>query len=165
MNRKPKKPAPPIEAIVWPRSTQAEMAGFDPKTKICTMNCGRHRADPRSPEEFKFQCTDCVPAGHQMSNDAKEIQQAPPSMLKFTGTPVEIGGQIWARMCLPAVRHVSNNADPLSLAQLYAGIIMSGLGAMTADFGHPQALAFFEQMKDAFTEMADDPEMRGTTVQ
>lgn len=59
MAKRPKGPPPVAEPIVWPRSTKEEMAGFDPKSKHCTMNCGQHRMDPRSPEESKFQCDDC----------------------------------------------------------------------------------------------------------
>ena len=50
-----------FKEIVWPRSTDKEMEGFNPATKRCTANCGQHRLDPRSPEEFKFQCYDCEP--------------------------------------------------------------------------------------------------------
>lgn len=45
----------------WPRSNPAELAEFDPESKVCTMNCGPHGDDPRSGDERKFQCLDCSP--------------------------------------------------------------------------------------------------------
>jgi hypothetical protein len=51
--------APPPPPIDWPRSDPAELAKFDPDSKTCSMNCGRHSKDPRSYAELKFQCGDC----------------------------------------------------------------------------------------------------------
>lgn len=51
------KPTPP--AIDWPRADPAELAAFDPSTKVCDMNCGPHKADPRSHDERLFLCDDC----------------------------------------------------------------------------------------------------------
>lgn len=51
-----------IEPIVWPRADPEALAKFDPRTKECTMNCGKHADDPRSAAECKFLCEDCVPA-------------------------------------------------------------------------------------------------------
>ena len=36
-----------------------------------------------------------------------EADKLPPTMLKFSGTPAEVGVQIWTRMCNPAVRAAS----------------------------------------------------------
>lgn len=44
---------------VFTRVDPAALAKFDPNTKVCTMNCGRHRDDPRSYAERKFLCDDC----------------------------------------------------------------------------------------------------------
>lgn len=49
-------------AIAWGRADQEELDKFDPSSKICTMNCGPHRDDPRSHEERKFLCQDCINA-------------------------------------------------------------------------------------------------------
>lgn len=64
MSRKTKNqlPAAPIE---FPRADPAELAKFDPSTKICTMNCGRHTTDSRSPAERKLLCDDCIPVLHE----------------------------------------------------------------------------------------------------
>lgn len=43
----------------FPRADPAALAAFDPRTKVCTMNCGPSLDDPRSPEERRFLCTDC----------------------------------------------------------------------------------------------------------
>ena len=53
----------------------------------------------------------------------------------FSGTPAEIGGQIFLKMCLPAVRKLCIEQPPQALVQLYVGFISAAFGAMTADFG------------------------------
>jgi len=58
--RKPKRAPPaPEQPIVWERADPAALAKFDPATKTCTMNCGKHAHDPRSYKELKFMCDDC----------------------------------------------------------------------------------------------------------
>ncbi|MCK9709872.1 hypothetical protein [Pseudomonas syringae] len=47
--------------IDWPRADPAALIAFNPATKTCTMNCGPHALDPRSREERKLLCNDCVP--------------------------------------------------------------------------------------------------------
>jgi hypothetical protein len=58
MRSKREKPEPekPIE---WKRADPAELAKFDPASKTCSMNCGKHALDPRSYTELKFMCDDC----------------------------------------------------------------------------------------------------------
>lgn len=56
-----KKP-PPAKPIVWTRADPAALAAFDPATKVCTMNCGPALGDPRSAEERKLLCDECVDA-------------------------------------------------------------------------------------------------------
>jgi hypothetical protein len=46
--------------LQWPRADPAALAAFDPSTKLCTMNCGPHRDDPRTRAERKLLCGDCV---------------------------------------------------------------------------------------------------------
>ena len=46
--------------LEWPRADPAALARFDPRTKLCTMNCGPHREDPRTNAERKLLCGDCV---------------------------------------------------------------------------------------------------------
>lgn len=63
MALKARKPRPvhpaPEQAFVWERADPAALAKFDPKTKTCTMNCGKHGLDPRCYKEFRFMCDDC----------------------------------------------------------------------------------------------------------
>ena len=82
-------------------------------------------------------------------------------MLKFSGTPAEIGGQIWEHMCLPAIRHASNNTPPKVLAHLYIGFLSAAMGSMAADFGHQSALEGAQTAVDSFADMA----LEGTRVQ
>ena len=46
--------------LQWPRADPAALVRFDPRTKLCTMNCGPHRDDPRTLAERKLLCGDCV---------------------------------------------------------------------------------------------------------
>jgi hypothetical protein len=45
--------------LTFPRAAPADLARFDPRTKICSMNCGRHSDDPRSDHERAFLCDEC----------------------------------------------------------------------------------------------------------
>jgi len=58
---KPSRPPEP-KPVVWERATPADLATFDPASKVCTMNCGPASGDPRSYAERKFLCDDCIPA-------------------------------------------------------------------------------------------------------
>lgn len=49
-----------LDALHFTRADPAALARFDPKTKLCTMNCGPHRDDPRTDAERKLLCGDCV---------------------------------------------------------------------------------------------------------
>lgn len=49
-----------LDALHFTRADPAALARFDPKTKLCTMNCGPHRDDPRTAAERKLLCGDCV---------------------------------------------------------------------------------------------------------
>jgi hypothetical protein len=51
----------PPTRIDWPRADPSALASFDPHTKICTMNCGPSRDDPRTWQERQLLCTDCLP--------------------------------------------------------------------------------------------------------
>lgn len=58
------KPAPsvPSAPIDWLRADPAELATFDPASKVCTMNCGPASGDPRDPRgraERLLLCDDC----------------------------------------------------------------------------------------------------------
>jgi hypothetical protein len=48
--------------LFFERTDPALLVGFDPSSKVCTMNCCSIAADPRSAAERKYQCEDCVPA-------------------------------------------------------------------------------------------------------
>ena len=57
-----KKPVPlPPRTVVYPRTDPALLRDFDPRTKLCMMNCGQAGGDPRSREECMYQCDDCAP--------------------------------------------------------------------------------------------------------
>lgn len=52
MQKEPKK-------IEFERADTEGLAGFDPSTKRCTMNCNPHRLDPRTSIERRYLCDDC----------------------------------------------------------------------------------------------------------
>lgn len=54
-----------LDALHFTRADPAALARFDPKTKLCTMNCGPHRDDPRTDAERKLLCGDCVEDGNR----------------------------------------------------------------------------------------------------
>ena len=94
----------------------------------------------------------------------EELHKAPASMLKFSGTPTEIGGEIWMRMCVPAVLQCSRTLPPIELARMYGGFTMAAWGAMVADFGHVQAIDFARQMLARFEKEAPTLTEDGTTA-
>lgn len=62
MKRKPVQPA--AAPLVFTMADPAALALFDPRTKICSMNCGPHRFDPRSDIERAFLCPECYECKH-----------------------------------------------------------------------------------------------------
>lgn len=55
------------------RADPSAFANFDPRTKVCTMNCGPTVGDPRSPEERRFLCPDCVTVPVPSRNRANDL--------------------------------------------------------------------------------------------
>ena len=51
-----KRATPPL---TFPRADPKALKAFDPRTKVCVMNCGPHNLDPRDDKERKFLCGDC----------------------------------------------------------------------------------------------------------
>jgi hypothetical protein len=68
----------------------------------------------------------------------------------LSGTPVEIGSQVFMNLCMPVVRASATEAKATrqQLGQLYAGFIGACFGSMVADFGKEQALAWAQQTID-----------------
>jgi len=52
------------------------LAAFNPRTKVCTMNCGPTVGDPRSQEERRFLCPDCVTVPVPSRNRANDLFSA-----------------------------------------------------------------------------------------
>lgn len=57
------KTSAPMKCLqpVWPRADPAALRAFDSTTRICTMNCGPARGDPRREAERRLLCADCIP--------------------------------------------------------------------------------------------------------
>ena len=48
------------EPLDFPRADPVALKRFDPRTKVCDMNCGPHRLDPRTLAERKLLCVECI---------------------------------------------------------------------------------------------------------
>lgn len=53
--------------VQWPRADPAALAAFDPKTKVCSHNCGPSKEDPRTAKERLYLCDLCWKAGKEQS--------------------------------------------------------------------------------------------------
>lgn len=78
----------------------------------------------------------------------------------IAGAPVEVGAQVFRRMCMPLVRAASLQAPPEELAQLYCGFFSAAFGSLVADFGQEQALQMVEALFEAFGRMDVDAAAR-----
>lgn len=74
----------------------------------------------------------------------------------LTGTPSEIGAEVFAKFCLPALREASKLGSAQNLASMYTGFIGSAFGAMVADFGLAAALEGAEKMVEQFRNFDPD---------
>lgn len=78
---------------------------------------------------------------------------------EFIGTPVQIGSDVFMRLCMPVIKEAHAKARPTrqQVGQLYAGFIGACVGSMIADVGKEQALAWARQTIDMVegTEFAD----------
>jgi len=57
---KENRPSAALKQFEFTRANPEQLAKFDSRTKICTMNCGPHRDDQRDNRERKFLCDDCL---------------------------------------------------------------------------------------------------------
>jgi hypothetical protein len=69
---------------------------------------------------------------------------------QFIGAPVQIGSDVFTRLCMPVIREATLKAKPTAqqMGQLYAGFIGACVGSMVADVGKEQALAWARQTLD-----------------
>jgi hypothetical protein len=68
----------------------------------------------------------------------------------FTGTPSELGAELYIEFLMPVIRQVSARMSPDQLAQLYGGFMGAAFGSMAADFGQPNALHIIEVVAARF---------------
>lgn len=70
----------------------------------------------------------------------------------YTGTPLEIGQQVFARYCLPVIKGASQTpgVDGDQMAHLYVGFLQSCMGSLAADFGHEQAIELVDMLAETF---------------
>ena len=53
------KACAPAAPMVWTRADPEALARFDPRTKVCSMNCGPSTDDPRCSNERALLCDEC----------------------------------------------------------------------------------------------------------
>src|SRR5574340_715743 len=53
--------------VNWCRADPVELSILDPTTRLCVMNCGPHRDDPRSDTERKRLCNDWLKVSKPMN--------------------------------------------------------------------------------------------------
>lgn len=74
--------------------------------------------------------------------------------LALTGTPMEIGAQLFRDVCMPVIQLAASPqgqaATEQQLVHLYAGFLQSCMGSMAADFGQERAIEITQLMVDAF---------------
>lgn len=105
-----KLPDTPRAPIVWPRAAdRAALAAFDPNTKLCTMNCGPHRDDPRDAKERQFLCDECI--------DVTPPPPPPPprqeaKMTQTTAPAVELAPDADPATCARRERNFAVRAEP-----------------------------------------------------
>ena len=70
----------------------------------------------------------------------------------YTGTPLEIGSQVFINLCMPVINAASQTqcVDGDQIAHMYAGFLQACMGSLAADFGHEQAVQLVEMMAAAF---------------
>ncbi|HZW11895.1 MAG TPA: hypothetical protein VFF81_01720 [Noviherbaspirillum sp.] len=68
--------------------------------------------------------------------------------LDFSGTPVEVGYQIWDLMCEAAVRIASNDSTPNEIAQLYSAFLWAAMCSLAAEFGKELAVRMVNSLAD-----------------
>lgn len=108
-----KKKPPPIgskafdaASFDWgPRADPAKLKRFDPRSKICTMNCSQATGDPRSKAECKLLCDDCLPnfESDHMIFTGDTIPTAPPRRSRYldaAGVFFEFDGKQWNQIML-----------------------------------------------------------------
>ncbi len=73
VRQRPGQASAPAAPMVWPRADPVALARFDPRTKVCSMNCGPSADDPRTPAERALLCNDCW----VVARDFKDERLAP----------------------------------------------------------------------------------------
>lgn len=72
--------------------------------------------------------------------------------VEFVGAPVDIGAEVFTKLCMPVIREASTKlqATPKQMAQLYVGFLSACMGSMMADFGQDGAARIVSATLDAF---------------
>ena len=82
-------------------------------------------------------------------------------IFQFQGTPVETGNKTFEAFILPVLAGI-NGRNPIEVQQFYAGLLMSIMGSMAADFGHDNAVEIVEALSETFADMKY--ELSGSTT-
>lgn len=80
----------------------------------------------------------------------------------YSGTPAEIGSDVFIDICLPILKEGSKHMQPEQLAQLYTGFVGAAFGALEADFGKELASAIALKVSKSY---ADQPAIDERPIQ
>lgn len=72
--------------------------------------------------------------------------------ITLTGTPLELGHQVFTSQCLPVIQAAAMQPgfDAVPMAHLYAGFLQACMGSLAADFGHDQAITLVDMLAEEF---------------
>ena len=75
--------------------------------------------------------------------------------MKFQGTPLECGQQVYERLLLPVLKEI-NGQPKTAIEEFYVGVLSSTFGAMAADLGHERAVECAQAVVTRFKGMSAD---------
>ncbi|MBU0601116.1 MAG: hypothetical protein KKD25_01790 [Gammaproteobacteria bacterium] len=83
----------------------------------------------------------------------------------LTGTPSEIGYQLWHDFGRAVVEEVWKSAPPESVVDLYASFVSAAFGSFAADFGMDGALDLVHEVEQLITDAKASGDFSGGMTQ
>lgn len=79
----------------------------------------------------------------------------------LTGTPSEIGYQLWQKFGRQVVEEAWKSAPPEAVIDLYASFVSAAFGSFAADFGMEGALTLVREVEQLITEAKASGDVSG----
>lgn len=83
----------------------------------------------------------------------------------LTGTPSEIGYQLWHKFGRLVVEEAWKSAPPEAIVDLYASFVSAAFGSFAADFGMDGALALVREVEQLVTDAQASGDFSGGMTQ